>query len=92
VWGVIFLNVAAMIAFGFAAVFVCSPVSFAWLQWDGEHIGHCVNNNSLAYSHAAFNVLIDFVALSLPIPQIWNLQLSMRKKLGVLLMFGVGTL
>lgn len=81
-----------MIAFCCAAIFVCSPVSYAWEQWDGEHTGKCINNNSLAFAHAAFNVLLDFVALSLPVPQILGLQLSMRKKVGVLLMFGVGTL
>lgn len=92
VWGVIFFNGASMLAFGLAATFVCSPINYAWKQWDGEHAGKCVNNNSLAFSHAAFSILIDFVTLSLPITQIWNLQLGMKKKIGVLLMFSVGAL
>jgi len=92
VWILIVAIVAAMIAFGFAAVFVCTPVSYAWLQWDGEHTGRCVNNNSLAFAHAGFNVLLDFITLALPVQQIWGLQLSTKKKLGVLTMFGVGTL
>ncbi|KAF2689677.1 hypothetical protein K458DRAFT_130917 [Lentithecium fluviatile CBS 122367] len=90
VWGVIIFNGAAMIAFVFATIFICSPVSLVWKAWDGEHMGKCGNNNHLAFSHAAFSILLDFVALSLPISQIWSLQLSMKKKIGVLLMFGVG--
>ncbi|XPS79832.1 hypothetical protein M3J09_011803 [Ascochyta lentis] len=79
-----------MIAFGFAATFVCTPVSFAWKQWDGEHTGKCINNNSLAFTHAAHSIFVDFVTLSLPITQIWKLHLGMKKKIGVLLMFSVG--
>jgi DMSO/TMAO reductase YedYZ heme-binding membrane subunit len=83
---------ASTLAFTIAAVFVCSPVSFAWKQWDGEHKGKCVNNNTLAFTHAAFSILLDFLTLSLPITQIWNLHLAMKKKIGVLLMFSVGAL
>jgi DMSO/TMAO reductase YedYZ heme-binding membrane subunit len=83
---------ASTLAFTFAAVFVCSPISFAWKQWDGEHKGKCVNNNTLAFTHAAFSILLDFLTLSLPITQIWNLHLAMKKKIGVLLMFSVGAL
>jgi hypothetical protein len=92
VWGLVFFTLAGIVAFGFAAVFVCSPVSFAWKQWDGEQTGTCVNNNSLAFAHAAISIAIDFVTLGLPVSQIWHLQLGMKKKVGVLLMFGVGTL
>ena len=90
VWGVIAFNLTSMIAFVFSSIFLCSPVSFAWTQWDGEHHGTCSNNNSLSYANASISILLDFVALSLPLPQIWRLQLSLRKKIGVLLMFSVG--
>ncbi|KAJ4316701.1 hypothetical protein N0V94_005314 [Neodidymelliopsis sp. IMI 364377] len=92
VWAVIYFQIASMIAFGLAATFVCSPVSFAWKQWDGEHTGKCINNNSLAFTHAAHSIFVDFVTLSLPITQIWKLHLGMKKKVGVLLMFSVGAL
>ncbi|KAF2998310.1 hypothetical protein E8E13_007608 [Curvularia kusanoi] len=90
VWCVIYFQIAAIIAFGFAAVFVCTPVSFAWKQWDGEHSGKCINNNALAFTHAAHSILVDFITLSLPITQILKLHLGLKKKIGVLLMFGVG--
>ena len=92
VWGFIGFIVASIIAFGLAAVFVCSPVNYAWMQWDGEHKGKCVNNNSLAFSHAAISIVTDFVTLSLPITQIWKLHLALKKKIGVLLMFSMGSL
>ncbi|KAL5371017.1 hypothetical protein DPSP01_014542 [Paraphaeosphaeria sporulosa] len=92
VYGIIAFNVASMAAFIFSSIFLCSPVSFAWTMWDGEHHGMCNNNNSLSYANASISIFLDIVALSLPLPQIWKLQLSPRKKIGVFLMFSVGAL
>ena len=92
VWAVIYFQIASMIAFGFAATFFCTPVAFAWKQWDGEHTGKCINNNTLAFTHAAHSILLDFVTLSLPVTQIWRLHMGLKKKIGVLLMFSVGAL
>ncbi|KAH8719142.1 hypothetical protein GQ44DRAFT_624042, partial [Phaeosphaeriaceae sp. PMI808] len=91
VWGFIGFMIASTVAFVLAAVFVCSPVNYAWMRWDGEHKGKCINNNSLAFSHAVISILTDFAALSLPITQIWTLHLALKKKIGVLLMFSVGS-
>jgi hypothetical protein len=90
VWTCIVVNLTATLACSIAAIFVCSPISFAWTQWDGEHKGHCVSNNNLAFAHAGIGIVMDFVTLALPITQIWNLHMSTKKKLGVLLMFSVG--
>jgi hypothetical protein len=92
VWAVIYFQIASMIAFGLAAIFVCTPVSFAWMQWDGMHTGKCINNNALAFTHAGHSICVDFLTLSLPITQIWKLHLGLKKKIGVLLMFSVGAL
>jgi hypothetical protein len=92
VWVFVTLNIASIISFAFAAIFVCSPVSYAWTAWDGLHKGKCVNNNSLAFVHAGFGIISDFITLSLPISQIMGLQLGTKKKIGVLLMFSVGAL
>jgi hypothetical protein len=38
------------------------------------------------------NVLLDLYALLLPQPIVWNLKLSMKKKLGVAALFAVGSM
>ncbi|KAJ8115509.1 hypothetical protein OPT61_g2871 [Boeremia exigua] len=90
VWFMVYFLIVSTVAFCFAATFVCTPISFAWNQWDSEHAGTCINNNALAFTHAAHSILTDFVTLSLPITQIWTLHLGLKKKIGVLLMFSVG--
>ncbi|KAF2450403.1 hypothetical protein P171DRAFT_516288 [Karstenula rhodostoma CBS 690.94] len=90
VWACIVFNLTATFACTIAAIFVCRPISFAWTQWDGEHQGKCVSNNNLAFAHAGMGIVMDFITLVLPISQIWSLHMSVKKKIGVLLMFSVG--
>lgn len=70
----------------------CQPISFFWQNWDGEHSGRCFNINALAWAHSALNIALDFWMLYLPATQVWSLQMKVRKKIGVILMFGIGIL
>lgn len=70
----------------------CQPISFFWQSWDGEHSGRCFNINALAWAHSALNIALDFWMLYLPATQVWSLQMKTRKKVGVILMFGIGIL
>ncbi|KAJ5650413.1 uncharacterized protein N7484_004136 [Penicillium longicatenatum] len=76
--------------FGFA--FQCSPVSYNWDGWDGEHKGMCVETNPLVVAAAAFNIVLDIWVIALPIPRVLTLQASMNTKLQVVFMFSIGFL
>ncbi|TVY83257.1 Satratoxin biosynthesis SC1 cluster protein [Lachnellula suecica] len=89
--GTIVFDLCFGIAFVFAALFQCNPVSFYWKNWDGEHTGTCVNSNVLAWSNAGISIALDAWMLAIPISQLAGLQLHWKKKLGVSLMFIVGT-
>ncbi|KIW12140.1 hypothetical protein PV08_09415 [Exophiala spinifera] len=76
--------------FTFLFIFQCSPVSYAWTQWDGTGKGKCLNFDVGAVLHAITNIILDFLIFALPISQLWKLNLSQKKKIQVLFMFGVG--
>ena len=78
------------IAFLLVSVFQCTPIPLAWDHWDGTHEGRCNNINAQAWTSAAINVILDFVILGLPMPIIVKLEMNMRKKALVLLMFSTG--
>ena len=86
------VNIAAFIAFFFAILFHCSPVSFFWMGWDGEHKGVCVNFNALGWAHGIFNIVMDAWAILLPIPSLWELNMSTKKKIQLVFMFLLGGL
>jgi len=92
IWGTAVFNILYGLIFILVGVFQCRPISFYWTNWDGEHTGHCLNVNSLAWSNAAISIVLDVWMLGIPISQLLWLQLHWKKKVGVLLMFCVGTL
>ncbi|KAL2851549.1 hypothetical protein BJY01DRAFT_208836 [Aspergillus pseudoustus] len=80
------------VAFIFALAFQCSPVSYNWNGWDGEHRGTCVQKNTLVVTAAALNIVLDAWVIALPIPKVLRLQASITTKLQVIFMFSVGFL
>lgn len=89
---VIGLNVCYLIAFVLISVFQCSPLPGAWLHWDGEGDYKCNHINAQGWAAAAINMLFDVIVMVLPLRQLWNLNLSLRKKAYVMCMFSLGIL
>ncbi|OAA57322.1 Extracellular membrane protein, CFEM domain protein [Cordyceps fumosorosea ARSEF 2679] len=75
----------------FLVIFQCTPISYFWTRWDGLHHGHCIDINALVWSNAGLSIATDLWMLAIPMWQLRTLQLDWRRKVGVGLMFGVGT-
>lgn len=91
-WATLVFNVTWGVLYFFVAVFQCAPVSHFWTHWDGEHKGKCLNSNAIAWSNAIISIVLDFWMLGIPLAQIRSINLNWKKKVGVVLMFMVGTL
>lgn len=81
-------GVSCMVSTGFN----CTPITFMWQGWDGEHPGSCFDVSNQAFALAIINIVIDAIIFVLPIPQLLGLQMTMKRKLGVIAMFVVGLL
>ncbi|CAH0022097.1 unnamed protein product, partial [Clonostachys rhizophaga] len=71
-------------------IFQCTPVSYHWLRWDGEHQGSCINLAMFMKSTAILSVIVDFWQLVVSIPFVIRLNLSWKKKLLISIIFLVG--
>lgn len=91
-WGTFIGTVLFGVAFVIASIFQCTPVDYFWHQWDGVHKGRCLDINSITWSNAAISIAIDIWVLAVPLWQLKSLKLDWRRKIGVGLMFCVGTL
>lgn len=80
------------LTFEFGNIFVCHPVSYFWQGWDGEHKGGCIDANSFIYAGSGINISIDISIILLPLPELFKLQLSQKKKVAIMAMFSVGGL
>ncbi|KAH6648271.1 hypothetical protein BKA67DRAFT_574220 [Truncatella angustata] len=82
------------VLFGAAFILVvfgqCIPLNFFWTQFQGKE-GKCINIGAAAWSNAAVSVALDVWLLAIPLYQLRKLQLSVWKKVGVALMFCVGS-
>ena len=64
----------------------------SWTYWDGRHTGSCSSMSAQKWANTVLNIIGDAIVLMFPLPFVWNLNLSLTKKLGVTAMFGVGFL
>ena len=91
-WATIACNAAFGTAFVFASIFQCTPISYFWDKWDGEHEGRCLNINTIGWANAVISIALDLWMLAVPLSQLPGLNLHWTKKIGVAIMFCVGTL
>lgn len=79
-------------AFALTAIFQCTPVSYFWTQYSRPSSGHCININVFGWINAAISIAVDIWLIAIPLSQVPALNLHWKKKLGVVIMFLMGTL
>ncbi|KAI4592698.1 hypothetical protein KJ359_010457 [Pestalotiopsis sp. 9143b] len=84
------LTAAAACAFIPITVFQCTPIPGAWLRWDGTYEATCRDVMTQALWGAIVSIALDLATIMLPMTELWSLNLSIRRKIGVMLMFAVG--
>ena len=92
VWASIILTSMYNITFVFALAFQCVPMYGAWTAWDGTFKGKCIDLNLMWWLAAALNIAFDLGIMSLPFWPLRKLQMNMKKKIQIGMMFGVGFL
>lgn len=107
-WGTIIFNALYGIIFVCLAAFQCNPISYFWTKWDGKHEGTwyinlpCIplpnsnifslNINAIGWANASISIVLDLWILAIPLWYLRSLNLHWKKKIGVAVMFLVGTL
>lgn len=90
-YAVIGANAIVWIIFQFMVTFQCRPYWAFWTHWDGEQTGYtCFNLYSFALGQGIVSIVMDIVMISLPIHETLKVKLSLKKKIGVIIMFGMG--
>ena len=89
----IWLNFFYYTAYVFLAIFHCSPVKKGWSQQVYPPIkGSCINLRKAYIAGAAINTASDISIVILPQFVIWRLQLSLKRQIGLCLIFLIGLL
>ena len=77
VFGYLFSNLITL-AFG------CTPID---KYWNSMTPGHCVAETKAGVAYGSMNFISDIIIFILPLPMVWQLQLSRESKIGVTLVF-----
>ncbi|KAI0836928.1 hypothetical protein F5Y06DRAFT_298164 [Hypoxylon sp. FL0890] len=83
---------AAIAIFLYIAVFV-ETVTISEMAddiWDNPDLGKSINKKKVDIGIAIFNVLGNVVVVFLPIPPIWKLQMRVRTKISLTILFCLG--
>lgn len=87
------IMIGVQVAFGVAVIIAlnlaCIPTRKKWQFWVP---GKCINAHTIETVSATFQLASDCLVLVLPQKVIWDLQMSMKKKLGVSIIFSLGVL
>lgn len=89
IWAGIILQVIGYSAFTGCAIgleVICTDAAIA------ETNAFCVNSYKVTYTQSLFSVVTDFYVLLLPVGVVLKLQLSPRRKIGVIMVFMTGLL
>jgi hypothetical protein len=87
-WVVMALTTAYLIIIIPIFFFACTPVSASWKP--ELHATHCWPWNYHSISAVSFNMLLDLLVVFLPLPIVWRLKATRKKKIEVTAMFSLG--
>ncbi|KAI1340367.1 hypothetical protein F5Y15DRAFT_56012 [Xylariaceae sp. FL0016] len=83
------IQLAFAVASVFALCFQCIPYQKIW---DITLPGHCLVKSKVEITSAAIHLVSDLIILVLPQSVIWSLQMSLKQRLGVSIIFSLGVL
>lgn len=89
-WTTLLFIAGYTIGIFFALIFACNPVRRSWDVTVTE--GDCINQASLYIATAVVNIVSDVVIFCLPLPIVVKLQVPRRQKIGLVLIFLLGSL
>lgn len=92
IWATMGLCLAFAVSFFFATLFQCWPINHAWLQLEDWHQGYCNHVHLQGWLSAAINIVLDIIILILPIHELYSLQMDLKKKLMLIVIFSMGIL
>ncbi|TDZ29569.1 hypothetical protein C8035_v005175 [Colletotrichum spinosum] len=73
------------------ALVQCIPISYNWNGWKGDHgPAKCLNVNMLSWTMSVVSIFLDTIILVMPMPLIFKVRSTPRRKAAIIVMFSLG--
>ncbi|KAF1953114.1 hypothetical protein CC80DRAFT_478548 [Byssothecium circinans] len=89
-YSTMFIMVGARTGIFFASIFACRLIAMGWDLTITD--GICIDRIAMFEATAAFGVVVDCLIIAIPIPMVLALHMSQSKKIGLILMFVLGSI
>jgi hypothetical protein len=91
VWFTLFVTIGAYTAIFFSLLFACKPIA---ASWNPLLLGTavCINRGAIYIAQAVIGIVTDVLLLGLPIPTVLKLQMPNKQKIGLVGIFGIGSM
>jgi hypothetical protein len=89
-WIALTLFIGILVSVIFTTFLICKPLTYSFVPITPG--GHCGNLAAFELYTAISSLISDFIVVVLPMPLLWKLQMSNSKKLGLAVVFGMGTM
>lgn len=86
-WAVLFFVAGYLSSNIITLIFGCTPIS---KYWKPEIPGHCIVLTQADYAYGSMNVVSDVLLFLLPLPMVYQLRLTRKEKVGLVLVFMSG--
>ena len=90
VFVLIFMDIGLGVSIVALAIFQCHPTAYLWNK--AIHGGWCINQLACYRWISLPNIIIDVAMLVLPLPLVWRLQTSSENRVGLTVLFVVGSM
>ncbi|KAF1842849.1 uncharacterized protein K460DRAFT_290030 [Cucurbitaria berberidis CBS 394.84] len=90
VWILFALTVSFGLGNAFAMIFQCTPIPMFWDGWRGQMKGSCIDVQLFGYVRGAIEIALDLAILTMPLPMLYKLNMTPKKKMQIMSMFCVG--
>lgn len=87
IWATLVFTLASHITGALVLIRMCQPVSKSWRPGTP---GKCLPSTTTFYALAAVSIFCDILVMLLPVPLLVRLQINMRRKVGLLVIFTLG--
>ena len=85
------LVVMATIALVIATILQCKHIPDAWND-NLTFFNHCIDLSRFWWANSLWNICSDTLLILVPVPVVRKLQISFAKKVGLVVMFNIGTI
>lgn len=96
---VFWLNILYSVGTTFGNIFQCNPVRYTWMKAAMDSVGEdgtivkggtCIDSREFVLVSCALSIFMDLIIIPIPSIMVWNLQMSVRTKILVVIVMSLG--